>query len=158
MVVVVVVELLPVLWLDWTKALALDAKGSTGPGVTVAGLGGALLPVPLSTASALDELDVWYERNQPRALAAPTRPVPVRFPQAYVDEDEVLGEGELDAGCADDDESAVACNEMVGRSVAGLLPADVSVELSSADDWEHLLAVASVLDVVMVEPAPEYGW
>ncbi len=97
--------------------------------------------------------------------------MPVRLLQAYEDEDEVLGEGELDAGCADD-ESDVTCNEM-GRSVAGLptddavtlapaaaaAVADVSVELSGAEDWEHLLAVASVLDVVMVEPAPEYvGW
>ena len=46
---------------------------------------------------------------------------------------------------------------MVGRSVPGLLLTDVSVVLSSADDWEHLLAVASVLDVVTVEPVPEYG-
>lgn len=91
--------------------------------------------------------------------------MPVRLLQAYEDEDEVLGEGELDAGCADD-ESDVTCNE-TGRSVAGLptddavtlAAADVSVELSGAEDWEHLLAVASVLDVVMVEPAPEYvGW
>lgn len=136
--------------------LGKDSLGPAGT-VTAAGLGGAL-PVPLSTASALDVLDAWYERNQPRALAAPTRPVPVRLFQAY----EVLGEGELDAGCADDD-SEVTCNE-TGRSdpvfttdCAAPAQEDVSVELSGADDWEHLLAVASVLDVVMVEPAPEYG-
>ena len=60
----------------------------------------------------------------------------------------------MDASCAKDDESI---NKMVGRSVPGLLLTDVSVVLSSADDWEHLLAVASVLDVVTVEPVPEYG-
>ena len=43
------------------------------------------------------------------------------------------------------------------RNQSGLLLADVSVVLSSVDDWEHLLAVASVLDVVTVEPVPEYG-
>lgn len=187
-VVVVVVALLPVL----DKALrAVGLKDRVG--LDSAGLGGAL-PVELSTESTFEPLDGWYERNHPRALAAPTRPVPVRLFQAYEEEEEVWVVGALgawlDAACADE----VTCNESGRSATAGLTAgvgtvevAVVTVEdglqlelglmlvlvlvlvlllvgvlagdsglLSSGLDCEHLLA-ASVLDDVMVDPAPEYG-
>lgn len=187
-VVVVVVALLPVL------DKALTAVGKDRVALDSAGLGGALL-VELSTESTFEPLVGWYERNHPRALAAPTRPAPVRLFQAYEEEVWVVGAWlELDAGSAVE----VTCNESGRSATAGLIAVVVEVVtvedvlelllvfefefeyefefelelmqvlvlvgvlagdsglLSSGLDCEHLLA-ASVLDEVMVDPAPEYG-